>query len=443
MIRFARSDDLHIAYDMREGNGSPLLLVSDGFVPIDSMEEEPSFARCLRRLNSFSRLILFDRRGVGLSDPVSPSAPPSLEDWMNDALAVLDTCGVAEAAVLASTETAMIAMLLAASHPGRVSRLVLVNCLARATRAPDYPIGYAPEDLESLLDGLLDPDPDAGAVDVLEIVGPSVASDPGFRDWWERAGRRGASPATAQAFMRSVLETDMRAVLPSIATPTLVLHRRGDRAVPSEHSRFVADHVPGARFAEIPGDDDLWWVGDTDSLLDEIEEFLVGTRPPANVERLLRTLVFTDIVDSTAQAVEKGDQRWRDVLDTHEAMVRRQLERYGGREVKTLGDGFLAIFDGPARAIRCCQAIQQGSSQLGIPVRAGIHTGEVEVRGEDVAGIAVHIAARVAAAAAREEVLVSRTVTDLVAGSGIGFDDRGEHELKGVPGPWRLFAVEG
>jgi class 3 adenylate cyclase len=441
-IRYAMNGDVHLAYQTL-GEGPPDLLLLTGVnVSIDSMEEEPSVARFHRRLASFSRLVLFDRRGLGLSDPVSPASPPTLEQWAEDALAVMDAAGSESAAVLAGASSPE-ALLMTATHPKLVSHLVLVNSSARILRAPDYPFGVPRDVIDRYIDTVTRSDALEQGFDDLAIMNPSVAGDPAFRDWWVRAGRRGASPAMAKAVMLTDWSSDARALLPLIQVPTLVLHRRDFQVLRTDHGRYLADHIPGARYVELPGADALYWLGDTASMLAEIEEFLTGTHRPPEPDRVLATVLFTDIVDSTAQAAAMGDRAWRDRLDQHDAMVRRQLQRFRGREVKTTGDGFLAVFDGPARAIECAVALRDGATQLGIGVRAGLHTGEIELRGDDIGGVSVHIGARVAALAGAGEVLVSRTVTDLVVGSGIQFEDRGDRELKGVPGSWRLFALAG
>ena len=435
---YARAaDGSHIAYQVSGDGPLDLLVMPLGLIPLDAAWEEPSLARFLRRLGSFARVIRLDFVGVGLSDPAA--SPPALERWGEDALTVLDAVGSDRAAVLALNENGLVAVLLAASQPHRIQSLVLVNCFARAAWAPDYPFGLDPTELDEAVDGFIEPN-DSGP-DYLTLAVPSVADDPGFRDWWDRAGNRGAGPGMARSYLRVTMGSDVRAVLPAITVPTLVLHRVDNQVTPPAFGRYLADHISDAKLVELPGREDLMWVGDASSLLDEVEEFLTGTRRGPESDTVLATVLYTDIVDSTKQASEVGDRLWRERLDTHDAMVRRQLERYRGREVKTLGDGFLTMFDGPARAIQCGRAIREGARQLGIDVRVGMHTGEVELRGDDIAGIAVNIAARVVAAADAGEVLVSRTVTDLVAGSEIAFDDRGEYELKGVPGSWRLFAV--
>jgi class 3 adenylate cyclase len=369
-----------------------------------------------------------------------PSNPPTLEQLSEDALAVMDAVDVQNAACFADGPCGE-AILLTATHPERISRHVVFNASPRVIAASDYPYGIPEQVVDQFIDGVVKTDAVARGVDDLGLLNPSVADDPGFRSWWVRAGRRGASPSVAQAILRVKWKSDVREVLPLIQVPTLVLHRRDYWVLNPEHGRYIAEHIPGAIYRELPGADSLYWVGDTEQMLEEIEEFLTGIRHAPESDRVLATVLFSDIVDSTAHAIAMGDRAWGDRLDLHDAMVRRQLERFRGREVKTTGDGFLAVFEGPARAIQCGLAIRDGARQLGIDVRVGLHTGEVELRGADIGGITVNIGARVAALAGAGEVLVSRTMTDLVAGSGMDFEDRGEHELKGVPGSWKLFAV--
>jgi class 3 adenylate cyclase len=441
-VQFARSDVAYVAYQVIGDGPRDLLVVMDGFISIDALDDEPRIARCTKRLSSFARLIRFDRRGVGLSDPVSPSTPPTLEQWAEDVIAVLDAAGSSRAVVLAAAEVSPVAFLVAATYPERVDSLVVVNAFARAAKDDDYPAGLPLDELAAMLSSMTDPGPSSEAEDIVHVVAPSAAHDPAFREWWSAAGQRGASPATARAFMRAELENDVRPVLPTIQAPTLVVHLRDDRMVPLAVGRYVAERIAGARFVEVNGADDLWWVSDSaGEVLDEIEEFVTGSRPAVPTNRVLASVMFTDIVSSTERAHELGDRRWRDLLDQHDAAVRRQLDRFHGTEVNTTGDGFIARFDGPARAVGCAVAIRDAARLLGVQVRGGVHTGEIEMRGDDVAGIAVHIAARVAALAAPDETLVSRTVTDLVIGSGLRFEGRGEHALKGVPGTWPLFAV--
>jgi class 3 adenylate cyclase len=459
-IRFAKTGDgTHIAYQVLGEGPLDVLAFSMALVPIDMVDDEPSLARFQRRLASFGRLIRFDTRGVGLSDPVSPSSPPTLEQWVDDALAVLDAAGSKRAAVFSPGSP--VALLLAASHPERVSGLVFVNGSARAASAPDYPIGFPLEALDSFLDSAmqafegegpaeevlaeieatLQPDASEQGFDILTVVAPTMLGNEEFRRWWDRAGQRGASPATARALIRVFFEADIRQILPLIQAPTLIMHRKDNLFVPVEHGRYLAAHIPNATYVELPGADNLYWVGD-DRVLDDTEEFLTGVRHGPDPDRLLAAVLFTDIVGSTARIVEVGERRWRDLLERHDAAVRRQLERFGGHEVQTTGDGMLATFDGPARSVYCACAIRDAAGQLGLEIRAGIHAGEIEVRGKNVGGLAVHIAARVAALAGPRQVLASSTVKDLVAGSRIGFEDSGSHLLKGVPDEWRLFSVE-
>jgi class 3 adenylate cyclase len=440
-IKYARSgDDVFVAYEVIGDGARDLILIMEGFVPIDMMDAEPHMARAMRRLASFSRLIRFDRRGTGFSDPISPHDPPTLEQWVEDALAVMDAVGSREAAVYSSVEFSPTALLFAATHPDRVSALVLVNGFARAIHANDYPIGLPRQVLDDLIANT-EPREGEPVIDDVAEFAPSVANDPEFRRWWQEAGRRGASPATARALLRVALESDVRSVLPLVQAPVLLPTLKDD--ISYDGAKYLADQLPNAKFVPLPGRDNFWWSADSaDQVLDEIEEFLTGMRGGASAERVLATVLFTDIVDSTATSSALGDRKWRELLDHHDAATRRQITRFRGREIKNTGDGFLATFDGPARAIDCAHAIRDSARQLGIEVRSGVHTGEVEVRGDDIGGIGVHIAARVAAKAQSGTVWVSRTVADLVVGSGLEFEDRGEFELKGVPGPWRLFEVK-
>ncbi|MDQ1481200.1 MAG: hypothetical protein QOI44_2061 [Actinomycetota bacterium] len=440
--QYANSDGAHIAYEALGDGAHDLLLVMEGFISIDMIDEEPRVARCMRRLQSLARLIRFDRRGVGLSDPVSPNAPPTLEQWVGDAVAVLDAVGSDRAVVLASAEMSQVGLLLAAMHPDRVESLVVINAYARAMVDVDYPIGLSTDEVAELINGWMDPERIDDTEDPVFVIAPSAAHDPHFRAWWEASGRRGASPATARALMRVELESDIRAVLPTIQAPTLVVHLQDEPLIQLDAGRYVADHVPGARWVVVQGADDLWWAADSaGAVLDEIEEFITGVPSAPSTNRVLSTVLFTDIVSSTARATELGDQQWRELLDRHDAAVRRQLSRFRGTEVNTTGDGFVATFDGPARAIECACAIRDAAHQLGVEVRGGIHTGEIELRDQDIAGLGVHVAARIAALAEASTVWVSRTVTDLVIGSGIRFDERGAYELKGVPGEWMLYSV--
>ena len=438
-IRYADSDGVFIAYQVLGDAERDLLVIMDGFIPIDTMDDEPRLARSMRGLASFARVVRFDRRGIGLSDPVSPLAPPTLEQWVDDGLAVMDAVGSESAIVLASAEASPVGLLFAATHADRTQALVVVNGFARALTDVDYPEGFP----RSVVDEILDTtDPSEAGPSVADVArfAPSAAGDELFRRWWIETGRRGASPATARALLGAALESDVRAVLPTIRVPVLIAHFAD---LPNAAlSRYLVEHVSDVQFVEVPGADDYWWAADAAAeLVNEIEEFVTGSRPGRMSDRRLMTLLFTDICDSTLRTSTIGDERWRELLDRHDAAIRRQLARFRGEEVNTTGDGFLATFDGPARAVECAHAISEVTRQLGLEVRIGIHTGEVEVRGRDVAGTAVNIAARVAALADPGAIWVSRTVADLVVGSGLGLHDRGEHELKGLSGTWRLFAV--
>jgi pimeloyl-ACP methyl ester carboxylesterase len=437
--RYAKTGGVHIAYQVL-GTGPPDLAVFLGWLThVEALWGDRAMERFLDRLSSFSRIVLFDKRGVGLSDPIPASAPPTLEQWMDDVEAVLDEVGSMRASLLGHGTGGQMAMVYAATHPDRVSSLVLANTYARLFWAQDYPWGIPTEFKESTVSRQ---EQSWGTPAQLRLYAPSVANDERARDWWAQYQRLAASPGTAVVLQRVINELDTRSVLPSIRVPTLVLHRVGNRLVRVEHARYLADHIAGARYVELEGDDHWIWTGGADALLDEIQEFLTGSRVAAEPDRVLATVLFTDIVGSTVRAAELGDRGWREVLDAHDDTVRKQLERFRGREVKRTGDGFLATFDGPARAIQCANAMRAAIHRLGIQIRIGLHTGEIELRGTDVAGIAVHIAARVAAVADPGEVLVSSTVRDLVVGSNLEFTDRGVRALKGVPGEWRLLAVK-
>jgi class 3 adenylate cyclase len=434
---YARSPDgVNIAFQVH-GEGTADLIFVPGFVShVELVWEEPAIARLLRRLASFSRLIVFDKRGQGLSDRLG--RPPTLEESMDDLGAVMDAAGSGRAAIFGISEGGPMSALFAATHPQRVSSLVLYGTFARMLKAPDYPEGVRKERFDAWTK--LVHDGWGGPVGV-DLWAPSELGNPEFERWWSRLLRQGTSPAGATELMELYREIDVRRALPAISAPTLVLHRADDGMIPARQGRYIADHIPGARYVELPGADHLPTVGDQAAVLDEVEELLVGSRGAHGAERALATILFTDIVGSTETAARLGDRRWRDLLESHDATVRRELAVHRGTEVKTMGDGFLATFDGPARAIRCAAAIHDGLRSSGVEVRSGIHSGEVELIGEDVGGMAVNIGARVGALAGPGEVLVSSTVRELVVGSGIEFDERGTHQLKGAPDEWRLFAV--
>jgi class 3 adenylate cyclase len=439
-IRYAKSGDLYIAYQT-VGEGKLDLVIVPGFVwHLEHQWEWPEFAAMLRRLASFSRLIIFDKRGTGLSDRVPPAEMPTLEQRMDDLRAVLDACGSERASLLGFWEGGPMCALFAATYPQRTRALVLYGAPAAFTKAPGYPWAPDAEANANIMQAFGDT---WGQGRLRIMVAPSVTDDERIARWYARLERLGASPGAAIALWRMNCEIDVRHVLPSVRVPTLVLHRRDDTSLPVEVGRYVAQQVPGARFVELEGRDHLPWVGNMEPFLGEIEEFLTGTRGAAEVDRVLATVLFTDIVESTERARELGDRSWRDLLERFQDRVRDAVGRFRGREIDTAGDGLFATFDGPARAIRCAQSIRDALRALGLAVRTGVHTGECEVSGDKVAGIAVHMGARVAASASPGEILVSSTVKDLVAGSGLRFEDRGVRVLKGMPGEWHLYAVAG
>jgi pimeloyl-ACP methyl ester carboxylesterase len=434
---YADSDGVKIAYQVH-GDGPLDLVFVPGFVShVELFWEDPAVARFLRRLASFSRVVLYDKRGQGLSDRLG--RPPTLEDSMDDLEAVMAAAGCERPAIFGISEGGPLSTLFVATHPHQVHSLVLYGTYARMLKAPDFPPGIPVAALERW--GEIIKRDWGGAVGV-DTWAPSAVGDPNFERWWARVLRYGTSPSGAVALMDLYRELDVRAILPAIDVPTLVLQRRDDRIALVGQGRYLAEAIPGARYVELEGADHLPIVGDQDALLDEVEEFLVGSLRAPESERALATILFTDIVASTEKAAELGDRDWRALIERHDAAVRRQLSLYRGREVKTMGDGFLATFDGPARAIRCACALQGEVASLGVEVRAGIHTGEVELIGDDVGGMAVNIGARIGALAGPGEVLVSSTVRELVVGSGLEFADRGPRTLKGAPGEWRLFAID-
>jgi pimeloyl-ACP methyl ester carboxylesterase len=436
--QYAKSGGINIAYQVVGDAPLDLVYVPGWVSNVESGWELPEHERFLRRLASFSRLILFDKRGTGLSDPLAPSNLPTLEERMDDVRAVMDAAGSERAAVFGWSEGGLLSVLFAATYPERTVALATFGIFAKRLWSPDYPWAPTPEERRLEIELV---EREWGRDMDLEVLAPSAAADPEFKRRLLSYLRRSASPATAAALLRMNTEIDVREVLPSIHVPTLVLHRSGDLDTNVEEGRWIAGRIPGAKFVELAGVDHLAWAGDQDPVLDEIEEFLTGVRPIREADRVLATILFTDIVGSTQRAVQLGDRPWRDLLERHQTDVRRQLQRWRGREVDTAGDGFLATFDGPARAIRCGLAVAADARALGLEVRAGVHTGECELLGDKVAGIAVHTGARVAAFATAGEVLVSQTVKDLVAGSGIELAERGEHDFKGVPGSWRVYAA--
>jgi class 3 adenylate cyclase len=437
--RYARSGDVHIAYQTLGEGPLDVLVVDQWWSNVDTQWELPPLARMLERFASFSRLIVLDKRGTGLSDPVPLGGLPTLEEWMDDIRTVLDAVGSDRAALISGVGASYLTILFAATYPDRTSSLVLVDGYARLLGADDYlpwlPRQFAAQEGESIRAGW-------GRGVLLERLAPNEANDPAIVRAFAAYERQSASPGTGRAMLQALYEGDVRRVLPAIRVPTLVIAHARSARIPVEHSRYLAEHIEGATYLELPGNENLPWAGDQARLVAEIQEYLTGNRPREEPDRVLGTVLFTDIVGSTRRASELGDQRWRSLLEAHDRAARTELERFRGREIDTTGDGFLAMFDGPARAIRCAAAIREAVAALGLEIRAGLHTGEVELAGDNIKGIAVHIGARVAALAGAGEILVSTTVKDLVIGSNIAFEDRGVHELKGVPGEWRLYRAD-
>jgi class 3 adenylate cyclase len=435
--RYVSVSGADVAYQVLSEGPLDLLYFYGMGSHIEFAWESPAYADFYMRLAAFSRLIMFDRRGTGSSDGISRNAIPTWEEWTEDIVAVLDAAGSRRACILAAIDSGPIAILFAAMHPERVSALVLFNTTARFVEADDYPIGVAPEAADALVQFIAT---GWGTEELTRLANPSMADDAEWIRFSSKAIRLSATPSTAAVLFDYILRNDVRQALPLIQAPTLVLHAKDNALVPITQGRYLAEHIDGATFVELPGGDSTT-TPELYVIADEVAEFLTGERPVVEVERILTTVVFTDIVGSTARAASLGDQQWRALLDSHDRTVRDELRRFRGREINTTGDGFVASFDGPGRAIRCAQAISQSTHKLGIELRIGLHTGECEVRGDDLGGLAVHIAARVGALAGPGDIVVSGTVKDLVVGSGIEFVDRGDHELKGVPGSWKLFAV--
>lgn len=439
MVQYATSGDVNIAY-MSFGNGPMDIVMINGFVShLEIGGENPHIGRFLGPLTQFARLTAFDKRGMGLSDPVDHV--PLLEERMDDVRVVMDAVGIEHAAVLGFSEGAPLAILFAATYPQRVDSLILYGGLARSTWAPDYPWANTKEALREAQEELIRPAWGTGVM--MDMFAPSVADDPELTAWSAKMERHSATPGMLRKLEEMFYDIDVREVLPTIHVPTLVIHRTGDRVVNVNAGRHLAEHIPGAKFVELPGIDHAGWAGDSDAIRGEIEEFLTGTRTVEedDVDRVLATVMFVDIVGSTEKAAAMGDKRWRELLDRYYAAVGGQLERYRGNQVKTIGDGVMATFDGPARAVRAGLGIVSAVRGMGLETRVGMHSGEVELMNGDVGGLAVHIAARVGAIASAGEVLVSSTVKDLVVGSGLAFEEHGTHTLKGVPDEWRLFSV--
>ncbi|MGZ8752011.1 MAG: adenylate/guanylate cyclase domain-containing protein [Acidimicrobiia bacterium] len=437
-VRYARAGDgTYLAYRVL-GRGGPVVLVLQGFfLSIDAIEDEPRWAAFDRRLAGVGRVVRYDVRGVGLSDRTAGNA--GLDIRVGDALAVLDALGADRAVVVGTDGGSITALALAIDHADRVSDLIIVNGYARLERSDDYPIGVPSYLLDGFVENVTDPGT-ADPIDDVSLTAPSLVDDVRFRRWWQRASSRAAAPAAARDVLRSTIRTDLRAGLPRIMVPTLVVHRRDDGFVRVGHGRYLAEHIASSRYVELDGADHVSWAGDADAILAEVEAFL-GASSGASVGRRVATILYTDVVSSTEEAARVGNRQWRERLDAHDASARAEVERYGGRVVKFIGDGMLAEFTTPSDAILAACALRDAADDLGFVLRAGLHAGEVDVRGDDLGGLALAIGARVQAYADAGEILASSTVVDLLVGSGIEFTDRGEHDLKGVPGRWRLFAV--
>lgn len=428
----------HVAYQVSGDGPIDVLFIPEFATHVEMMWDEPHFVRVLERLQAIGRLITFDKRGTGLSDPVDVSDATMVENWVADGIAVLDDVGSRRAAVVAAGGGAPAALMLAATHPRRIIAMALLNGWVRLSQADDFPIGHPKDMLEVAPDYFRST---WGTGDELRYMAPGLARDPRVIEWFGRYERNSTSPGMVAAANRVMRELDLRPVLTTIQVPTLVMHRERDIVLPVAQGRFIAEHISGAELRILPGESHVAFGPDADEWLDDVEEFITGRRDAERTNRVLATMLFTDLIESTQVAERLGDDRWKDLLDRHDAAVRAEIARFSGKERDTAGDGFFATFAGPAHAIRCAVAIGDSVRSLGLDVRAGVHTGEIELRGDNVGGIGVHIASRVMAAAGPSEVMVSRTVVDLVAGSGLEFEPRGEHHLKGVSGSWQLYAL--
>lgn len=435
-IQYAMNGGVHLAYWVQGEGPADIMIVPPWFSNLDMYEDFPPIDRALRQFPPSARLIMWDRRGSGLSDRLV--GPATLEEGMDDLLAVLDAADSESAALFGLNESGSLCALTAATHPERVSHLILYGTYAATIRQEDYPWAPTPEERAEQVELITE---HWGTSAAPFMMNPSTVDDEAFQRWARRWQRNSVTPDAVPLFYETLVNTDVRRVLPTIKVPTLVLHRRGDQVVPIENGRYLADKIPDAKLVELDGDDHIPFFGDWQSVADEVDEFVLGERFTPVDDRVLATLLFTDIVDSTAKASQLGDTGWRAVLDEHDAIAKKHLDRFSGKLVKSTGDGMLATFDGPARAIRCALSMCEALHKIGLSIRAGVHTGEVEVRGQDVGGIAVHIGARVMSLAEKHEVLVSGTVPPLIAGSGIGFEERGVHTLRGVPGEWHLFVA--
>jgi class 3 adenylate cyclase len=439
VTRYARSGEASIAYQVVGDGGLDLLFLTGWIGQIEQLWEAPANRRFLESLAAFGRLILFDSRGTGLSDRVLVEY--SVEQEAEDAIAVLDACKSERAAVLTYAVGGLVGAQLAAERPDRIGALVMYASVARTSWAPDYDWAMTSEEREELSERTVASWGEANSI-AMSGWAPSMAEDPALVAWFARMQRLAASPGEARIISRAMVDLDVRDALPRIRVPTLIMHRPRELVWDVRHSRYLAEHIPDARYVELEGADSFPFVGDSETIIEEIQEFLTGVRSGGELIRALRTVMFTDIVDATARAADLGDRRWRDLLAQHDRDVREELARFDGREVKTVGDGFLATFDGPpSHALRCARAVTRAARDLGVDIRIGIHTGECELIGDDVGGMAVHIASRVCGLAAAGEILVSGTVFGTVVGGPFTFEDRGFHELKGVPGRWPLFAL--
>lgn len=434
-VSYARNGDIHLAYKISGTGPVDFLLTPTWFSNLDLYAEFPPMANALRQMPRQARVIMWDRRGSGLSDRLC--GPATLEEGMDDLLTVLDAAGSEKAALFGLNESGSLCALTAATHPERVSHLILYGSYATTIKQDDYPWAPTPEERDMQVQFLIE----GWGTALAGMMNPASGMDKEFLDWAAKWQRNSVSPDAVPLFYEALTTTDVRHVLPTISVPTLILHRKQDEVVPFENGLYLAEKIPGAKLVELEGGDHIPFLGDWNTVTQEIDRFVIGDAGDSGEDRVLATLMFTDIVCSTEKAAEIGDSRWRALLDQHDLVLERQLKRFQGKLVKTTGDGSLATFDGPARAVRCAAALQRSVNSLGLQLRIGIHTGEVELRGADISGIAVHIAARVATVAEPGEILVSASVPPLIAGSGLEFVDRGEHELKGVPGRWKIHAL--
>ncbi len=439
---YVKSPDGYVAFQVFGDGPLNIVVVTNWMTNLDVMWDEPSLARYLNRLASFARVVCFDKRGTGVSDPVPLADLPTIDQWMDDARVVLDAAGIEQAAMLGDTEGGLMALMFAATHPERTSALVLINSFARWTRAPDYPIGMPAETVEKLVHNY---EAHWGVTaDILDLTAPSVARDPGFRAWFERYQRLSMPRGASATMYRWVTQVDVRSILPSIRVPTLVVHRAAAAHHRADYGRYLAAHISDAKYVELPGADTFpYHAGDFLPILDEVQVFLTGMRESAVHDRILATVMFTDMVGSTELAASLGDAQWLTLREAHNRLVDDYIERYRGKQIEHSGDGVLATFDGPTRAVTCAVGLARAVRSLGVEIRAGLHTGEIELRSDGIGGIAVHIAARVMAQAVDGGVIVSRTVKDLAVGSGIDFEPYATRALKGIPGEWELWRVGG